>query len=298
MKRRRWWLLSGLVAILAIAGAVWWGVVMDSPSAEDAAEGYLRALESGDPEAVVATGAPVSETALTAFAGATSTLEGAEVTGVRDRDGDTTATVSFRLDGADYEGRLTLTRESGRWAGDDSGLGALTVTTTIGSGVRVGESVVPAAEEIALLPAVYPVAAAPATLLTGAAEVVVLPGGSAAAKVTAELRPAATDAAQAQLEDYLQTCTAGGSEVPENCGIRIPWGTELREVSDVAFRVERYPAVALDPVAFTAHDGILEATVTGVGHDGQARTVTYRNTAWSVRGTVEVGTDELALTVW
>ncbi|WP_101846826.1 hypothetical protein [Zhihengliuella sp. ISTPL4] len=299
MTRRRWWVVGGLVAILVVAGAVWWGVsALRSPSPEEAALAYLRALESGDPEAVTTTGTAVSDTALTAFAGTTSTIEDAEVTSIRDRDGAVSATVTFRLGGADQEARLTLTQESGRWAVDGSGLGAITATTTIGTAVQVGGAAVPVDEETALLPAVYRVSAAPASLLTGAAEAVVLPGSPTAAEVAAELRPAATEAAQEKLDAYLQDCTAGGSMIPENCGIRLPWGTEFRAFSDVAFQVERFPGVTLTSAAFTADDGILTATVTGVGHDGTTRTVTYRNTAWSVRGDIAVTADELALTVW
>ncbi|OIJ33143.1 MULTISPECIES: hypothetical protein [unclassified Microbacterium] len=299
MSHRRWWLLGGLVAAVAVAGAVWWGLsALRSPTAEEAALAYLHALESGDPEAVAATGTRASDAALTAFAGATSTIQDAEVTDVREGDGGASATVRFRLDGDEHEADLRLTPGIGGWVVDDSGLGALRSTTTIGTAVQVGDAVLPVEQDAALLPGVYPVTAAPRTLLTGTAEVVVLPGDDATAGVTAELRPEATEAAQTQLEAYLTSCTADGTVVPENCGVRIPWGTEFREISDIAFRVERFPAVLLTPTAFTADDGILEATVTGTGQDGAARTVTYRSTAWSVRGGVDVTADELALTVW
>ena len=59
MSRRRWWLLGGVVVAAAVAWAVWWGLsALRSPTAEDAALAYLRALESGDPEVVAATGTP------------------------------------------------------------------------------------------------------------------------------------------------------------------------------------------------------------------------------------------------
>lgn len=299
MTRRRWWLLGGLVAAVAVAGAVWWGLsALRSPTAEEAALAYLQALESGNPEAVATTGTTASEAALTAFAGASSTIQDAEVADVREGDGGASATVRFRLDGDEHEANLRLTADSGGWIVDGSGLGALRTTTTIGTAVQVGDAVLPVDEDAALLPGVYPVTAAPRTLLTGTTEVVVLPGDDATADVPAELRPEATEAAQTQLEAYLKTCTADGTAVPENCGIRIPWGTELREISDIAFRVERFPAVVLSPGGFTADDGILEATVTGTGQDGAARTVTYRSTTWSVRGGVDITADELALTVW
>lgn len=299
MTRRRGWLVGGIVAAAALAAAVWWGVsALRSPTPEEAARDYLRALETGDPEAVAATGAGVSETALSAFAGAAATIEDPEVTGVDDRGGDASVAVSFRLADEEHEARLLLTQKSGRWAVAGSGFGTVIATTTIGSAVQVGEAVLPAAAETALLPAVYPVSAAPSSLIAGTAEVVVLPGEDAATTVTAEFRPEATAAAQSQLEAYLETCTAGGSAVPENCGIRIPWGTEFREISDVEFRVEEYPVVTLSPTAFAADGGVLEATVTGIGQDGTTRTVTYRTAAWAVRGGIEVAADELALTVW
>ncbi|MFJ6548535.1 hypothetical protein [Microbacterium sp. NPDC091676] len=299
MSRRRRALLIGLVVAVAVAGAVWWSVAALRPATpEEAALDYLRALESGDPEAVAATGTTVSDAALTAFAGAASTIEDAEVAGVREGDRGVSARVTFRLDGDEHEAHLRLTPASGRWVVDGSGLGGFRATSTIGTAVRVGDAVLPVAEEAALLPAVYPVIAAPSALLTGSTETVVLPGDDATATVDAELRPEATEAAQTQLEAYLKTCAADGTAVPENCGIRIPWGTEFREVSDVTFRVERFPAVTLSTGGFTADDGILEATVTGTGQDGAARTVTYRSTAWSVRGGVDITADELALTVW
>ncbi|MCT2223839.1 hypothetical protein [Microbacterium paraoxydans] len=299
MSRRRWWLVGGVVVAVAVAGAVWCGLsALRSPTAEEAALAYLRALESGDPEAVAATGTAVSDAALTAFAGASTTIQDAEVTDVREGDGGASATVRFRLDGDEHEADLRLTPGSGGWAVDGSGLGALRTTTTIGTAVQVGGAVLPVDEDAALLPGVYPVTAAPRTLLTGTTDAVVLPGDDATASVTAELRPEATEAAQTQLEAYLKTCTADGTAVPDDCGIRIPWGTEFREISDIAFRVERFPAVVLTPTAFAADDGILEATVTGTGQDGDARTVTYRSTAWSVRGGVDITADELALTVW
>jgi hypothetical protein len=291
--------VGGAIVAVAVAGAVWCGLsALRSPTAEEAALAYLHALESGDPEAVAATGTAVSDAALTAFAGASSTIQDAEVTDVREGDGGASATVRFRLDGDEHEADLRLMPGSGGWAVDGSGLGALRTTTTIGTAVQVGGAVLPVDEDSALLPGVYPVTAAPQTLLTGTTDAVVLPGHDATAGVTAELRPEATEAAQTQLETYLKTCTADGTAVPDDCGIRIPWGTEFREISDIAFRVERFPAVVLTPTAFAADDGILEATVTGTGQDGDARTVTYRSTAWSVRGGVDITADELALTVW
>ncbi|MBP3977818.1 hypothetical protein [Microbacterium sp. BLY] len=298
MSRRRWALMGGIVALLAVAAVAWWAVAALRPaSPEDAAQAYLHALESGDPAQVTATGIDVSEDALTAFAGATATIADAAVTRVRDGDDEATATVSFRLDGAAHEARLRLTPQNGRWTVDDSGLGRLTASTTIGSAVALGGAVIPAGEQTALLPAVYPVAAAPTALLAGASEVVVLPDEVVETEVTAELRPETTEAAQEQLDSYLETCTAGGSATPGHCGIWIPWGTEFRAVTGVAFTVERFPAVALTPTTFTADDGVLVATVTGTGQDGAPRSVTYRSETWSVRGEVAFTADDLILTV-
>lgn len=108
-------------------------------------------------------------------------------------------------------------------------------------------------------------------------------------------------AAQAELEEHLEQCTAAGAPngvVPDACGIRIPWGTEFAVVADARFRIERMPQVALSDDGFVAEGGELVATVTGTGQDGAPRTETYRTDDWSLRGDIARTTTGIDLTVW
>lgn len=108
--------------------------------------------------------------------------------------------------------------------------------------------------------------------------------------------------AQTALEKHLDECAGAGAPdgvVPDGCGIRIPWGSEFASVTDVRFRIERMPELALTADdGFTADGGVLVATVTGTGQDGAARTETYRTDTWGVRGEVEVTDDDVDVIVW
>jgi hypothetical protein len=305
MSTRRWWLIGGAAGLVAVAAGLWiWQSAGRTPTAEEAALGYLRALEAGDPVAVEATGVDVSTEALEAFAGATDHLEHAEVTSVSADDsggaGDATATieVSFRLGGEEHAAELSLVPVDGRWTVDASGLGTVTATTTVGSFVAVGETTVPAGRKTALLPAAYTLSAAPAGLLDGRSPLAILPGEDAEVAVEASILPEATAAAQQQLDEHLTGCTASAAAPPEGCGITIPWGTEFRAASEFRYRVEQLPTIALAGTAFTADGGVLVATVTGTGQDGATRTATYRTESWSVRGAVSFTATDLVLTAW
>lgn len=302
MSRRGWWLAGGVAALVVIGAGLWiWQSTNRPPTAEEAATSYLRALESGDPSMVAATGVAASSTALDAFAGATKLIEDAEVTSAPvDHDGTEKATVevSFRLDGEKHTAELSLMPIDGRWTVDASGLGTTTATTTIGSFVSIGEAFLPVGEPAALLPAEYTAAVAPSSLLDGRSTLRVLPGERSALAVEASLRPEATTTAQQQLDDQLGACTAPGSAPPEHCGIRIPWGTEFRAVSEYRYRVEQLPTIVLDGTGFRADEGVLVSTLTGTGQDGTERTTTYRTDSWSVRGEISFTADDLVVTVW
>lgn len=307
MSRRRWWLIGGaaVVIVLIVAGLWIWVSTSRTPTPEEAADSYLQALESGDADAVKSTGIEVSPVALEAFTAATEHIEDAEIVSVGSRDGggdagkDTsTIEVSFRLDGADHTATLSLERTAGRWTVDASGLGTMTATTTIGSAVSIGEAILPVGEPTLLLPAAYPVTAAPVALLGGEGSLTVLPGEDSPLAVETTIRPEATAAAQEQLDEHLETCTEPGTALPTGCGIRIPWGTEFREVSDIRYRIEQLPTIALSGAGFRADGGVLVATVTGTGQDDAARTTSYRTESWSVRGDVSFTEDGVALTVW
>lgn len=303
MSRRRWVLIGAAAGVVVIAaGAGIWFAATRSPTPQEAALGYLRALESGDPSAVEDTGVDASPTALSAFAHASAHIEDAEVTSVSEADGGPgqrmTAEISFRLGGDEHAAALTLVPASGRWTVDASGMGAVTATATIGSFVTIGDQTVPVGEETLLLPAAYGVTAAPSRLLDGQGTVVALPGGSAEVDVESALRPEATAAAQTTLDAQLAACTEPAEAMPEGCGIRIPWGTEFRSVSEIRYRVEQLPVLTLSVDGFDAVGGELVATVSGTGQDGAERRTTYRTTSWSVRGDVSFTDDDLVLHAW
>lgn len=301
MSRARWWLLGGVAGLVVVAAGLWlWSSTNRSSTPEEAALAYVQALESGDADAVAATGIDVSDTALVAFAAATAFIEDSEVTTVRREDDDTSAVVaiSFRLAGKTHTAQLTLGIVDGRWSVDETGLGTLTVETTIGSDVAIGDATVPAETAALLLPATYALAAAPEALLEGGSAALVLPGVKTTTTLDVMLRPEATAVAQAQLDTLLETCTAGGTEVPDGCGIRIPWGTEFREVDAIRYRIDTAPVIALTPAGFTAEGGVLVATITGTAQNGEARTTTYRTDSWSVRGDLAFTADGLLLSVW
>ncbi|WP_226532471.1 hypothetical protein [Microbacterium paraoxydans] len=302
MSRARWWMIGGAAGVVLVAAGLWiWQTTTRSPTPEDAALSYLRALESGDPAAVEATGIEVSAEALAAFAAATGVIEDGAVTPAHDSgtpDEQATVEVSFVLDGEEHTAELSLTSVDGRWIMDASGLGTVTPSTTIGSFVAFGEQTMPAGEKTALLPAAYTVGPAPVALLDGSSPLVVLPGEETDLTVEAALRPEATVAAQSQLDEYLAACTASSDAPPDGCGIRIPWGTEFRAVSEFRYRVEELPAVTLSEDEFHADGGALVATLVGIGQDGNARTTTYRTQAWGVRGDVSFTAEGLALSVW
>ncbi len=301
MTRRRWWLIGGVAALLvvAVAGVLIWQSASRPATAEDASTSYLRALASGDAEAVKATGIEAPATALVAFAAASGYIEDPEVTSVREvGDDEATADVSFTLGDEERKTELALSRTDGRWIVDASALGTMTATATIGAFVGIGEETFPVGESSALLLGEYAVTAAPSSLLDGKSTLLVLPGESVGVAVEAVLRPEATDAAQQQLDEHLEACTTPAITMPEACGIRIPWGTEFRAVSEIRYRIEQTPSIALTADAFSAAGGVLVATVTGTGQDGSARTTTYRTEDWSLRGDVVFTEDGLTLSVW
>lgn len=293
--------LAVVIGILTIGAAGWWiwQSADRAPTAEQTVSDYLRALESGDGDAVAAVVPDLSPAAVRAFDGATDLITDARVTGIEmEGDDAAVAEVSFRLAGEDHAARLTVLHRGGRWSVPDTGLGRLTATSSLGSFVAVGEQALATEEPVLLPPAGYRVAAAPTSMLEGAVAVTVLPGGDEAAAVSATRRPEAEDAAVEWLEAHLETCTEPAAEPPAGCGIRIPWGTEFRAVDEIRFRVEQAPTLSLSDDAFRATDGVLVATVHGTGQDGGERTVTYRTESWSLRGDVSYTADDLVLTPW
>lgn len=306
MSRRRWWLIAGAVGVVVlVAGGVWiWQATGRPATAEEAAAEYLRALESGDPAAVEATGAVMQQETLDAFSDATALVHDAEVISVSGDDsapvGGVTATaeITFRLADEKHSAELTLSPIDGRWVVDESGRGTVTARPSVGSFIAFGEQLLPADEATALLPATYTVAAAPVSLLSGETSVTVLPGDETAVDIDVSVRPEATAAAQKQLDEHLETCAKPGTAAPEGCGIRIPWGTEFRAVSEYRYRIEKLPTLALTGTEFSAEGGGLVTTVTGTGQDGAKREATYRTETWTVRGDVSFTADGVVLSAW
>ena len=114
-------------------------------------------------------------------------------------------------------------------------------------------------------------------------------------------KPTATSAEQVQalVDEHLEGCAKSrGSEPPEGCGIRIPWGAEFSAVSGIRYRIEKLPTVEIDNDGFVSNGGVLVATVTGTGQDGAPRTETYRNESWGVRGDVDVTDEGVEISVW
>jgi hypothetical protein len=294
-------LIAGAAALAVVVGvgAIWiWQSSSAPVSAEDAAIAYLRALESGDSAAVEATGIAVTPEALAAFDEAAAVIDEPAVMTVEQTATTATADVSFALDGETHHAELSLALTDGSWTVDASGLGTVTAKTSPGTAVTLGAATFTASEDIALLPAVYAAVAAPADLLDGGTDVVVLPGAQTEISVDAVLLPEATAEAQQQLNAHLEECTASGEVAPEGCGIRIPWGTDFRAVTEANYRIETLPTITLSESGFTATGGALVATVTGTGQDGTERTLTYRTDDWSVRGDVTFSDSELVLETW
>lgn len=104
--------------------------------------------------------------------------------------------------------------------------------------------------------------------------------------------------AQQSLEELLTACTAPAAETPASCGIEIPWAADFASVTGFGYRIEQEPVLTLTPPTFRADDGILVATVTGVGLDGTAKTLTYRTENWMLRGDVAVKRGGVVLNAW
>jgi len=158
---------------------------------------------------------------------------------------------------------------------------------------------VPAGSAIALLPGRYDVEALPRGLVSGSASVSLPPGMRRELEVAASFAPAATDAAQEQLDAYATACAAASSAVPPNCGLRVPWAADLATLSALAFRVEQLPVVALSPdgTTFAATGGVVIATATGTTRQGGTASFTYRADDWALRGTVTFPGNEMVLAV-
>ncbi len=299
-----------LVGVAAV-GVIAWALAR-TPDPDATARSWLQAVAEGDAEAasMVMTADAVDPVAREALAGAAELIADPEVIEVsRQEDRRAAAAVSFSLGGETYRAELPLVEEDDGWRVAAGALGILAVTVGDGAGTipdgtaALGDSVEIAgafttAGDQPLLPAVYEVRAAPVEYLDGAGSAVVVPGTTAAVAISPTLSAAARDAAEAEVNAYLDVCTSPAAAVPDNCGLRVPWPVDLQTLDRVTYRVEQRPVLSFgEGGTFTATGGVVVATATGVGSDGASRSVTYRDDSWGVRGTVTVAGTELRLGV-
>jgi len=290
-------------AVAVVAAALAWTLTRPD-TADDAAERYLRALAAGDSATLrplLPDGAP-ADALLAAFADADAYLQDPEVTHSEAAGDASTFRASVRIDGDTGTIDFALTDASGRWRLTDDSLATIEVTTTLGDAVAIGDTVLPlhADGDIPVLPAVYTVQAAPTDFLDGAATVVAATADPVPASIDAALAPDAAALAQPMLDAYLDRCAEATTDVPQRCGLAIPWAADLADLTRLALRIEAYPVLAIDPqtLTFVATDGAVVATAVGVDGDGATATSTYRTDAWTLRGAVTFVEGRALLTVF
>ena len=287
--------------LLVVAGVVLWLVLRPS-GPQAVVEEYLDDVSRGGAAAalslVTADGVDAASTEA-AFAGASATISDAVVTAISE-DGDTaTASVTFTLDASSGSGEIALVRTDAGWKVTASGLGSLTISSTVGDAAVIGTALIGVGEPVLLLPALYDVLPAPVGILTGATTAAVSPGAATTAALEPQLSDAALETAAAQVQAHLDACTAPTDAIPENCGIRVPWAADLALLTTLSFRVETAPtlAFAVNLSSFAATGGVLVATASGTTRDGSAGTFTYRTDDWSLRGGMSFTGNQLVLSV-
>ncbi|TDN92403.1 hypothetical protein [Microbacterium sp. BK668] len=295
-------LVIAAVALVGLGLAAWWFLSRE-PGPEATARAYLDSLAAGDGARAVAllAAAPSGGVDLEkAFSGADAYPSDARIGPVEDDGrGGAGVGVAYTLDGTQHEGSLGLVEQEGGWRVGADGLGALSPQTTLGTLVLVGGVAVPAGASTALLPAVYPVTAAPRGILEGSTSAAVAMGATTDAAVEASIAVQATMLAQQQLESYARACAKPAQTVPANCGIRVPWAADLASLASISFRIEQMPQLALSPDlrTFSATDGIVVATATGITSDGAEASFSYRADDWALRGAVTLTPDGMELAV-
>ena len=302
-------IVGGVAALALAAAGVWW-FTSRPPTAQAAAESYLRALETGDVAAIAGLrdddlGADAQSLVEEAFAGAASYLSEAEILEVRAGDDGMAAVHAEGLLGGDRHTLSFTMHDTGDgWKVTADHLGALQAQTLLasapaGDSVWVGGALAPAATELRLLPAVYEVRAAPRGILKGTATAVVSTDQPIAVTIDAALSPEATALAQAQLDAYADACAAPAASVPDHCGLRVPWAADLAALDSIAFRIDEHPVIALhdDAAGFDATGGVIVATASGTAHGGESASFTYRADDWALRGSIRFSGDDMILAV-
>jgi hypothetical protein len=303
-------IVAGAAVAVAAAGAVAW-ILLRPASADDVARDYLAALTEGDWEAIDGMRADrladdAEQIVADAFVGAAGYAQEPRIVTVgEERDGRVDVEATAEIDGSSRDILFTLTRVGSDWklAGEDF-LASLTVRAAIEDGttlpaVRIGDAVAPTETAVALLPAVYDIGPAPPGVLEGGAVVGVSNDEPATVEVAASFSPDAATQAQEQLDAHVESCTRASAEVPDHCGLIVPWQADLAELERIAFRVERLPEVTLSPTgtSFDATGGIVVATAHGLRRDGTPGSFTYRADDWALRGSIRFSGDEMVLAV-
>ncbi|WP_396668033.1 hypothetical protein [Microbacterium sp. R86528] len=299
---------AAVVAIVAgavvLAGAAV-GVVFLANSADgpaEAAQSYLSALASGDGESaadlIVGSPRDASELA-SALDSAASLITSPEVMSVDVADAQATAAFAFSLEGEIVEGTFTLVKTADGWGLADDAVGVIVPTAQQGDSAMIAGTLVSSDTTVVLLPATYSVTAAPVGLLEGTVTARVTPGATVDAATPAELSAEAVATVQRQLDAYADVCAASVDSVPDECGIRVPWGVDLASLHRIAFQISSYPIVDLsDDESFRSSDGVITATATGITRDGEERSFTYRADDWAMQGTVQFIGNEMVLSVF
>lgn len=302
-------IVGGVAALALAAAGVWW-FTSRPPTAQAAAESYLRALETGDVAAIAGLrdddlGADAQSLVEEAFAGAASYVSDAEILEVRAGDDGVAAVQAEGLLGGERHTLSFTMRDTGDgWKLTGDHLGVLQAETMLtsapaGDSVWVGGALAPAATELMLLPAVYEVQAAPRGILAGTATAAVSTDAPVAVTIDAVLSPEATALAQAQLDAYADACAAPAASIPRNCGLRVPWAADLATLDSIAFRIDEHPVIALheNAAGFDAIGGVIVATASGTTHGGESASFTYRADDWALRGSMRFSGDDMILAV-
>lgn len=295
-------IIAGAAVLAMGAGLAVWAFSRP-PSPEAAAETYLRALSDGDfdtIEGLLDHDDSADHDALRqTFEGASGYITEYDFAVMDDSSGMKGVRAEVELGGEPGVVHFALAESGGRWRLAADYLGAVEATTTLGGSVRIGGRVELAGTRISVLPAVYPVQAAPVGILTGGEDVVVTNEEPVAVAIEASLSPQATVLAQEQLDIHAQECAAPATEVPANCGLRVPWAADLAALDGIRFRIEQLPVLSLAPDGrtFAATGGVIVATATGTTREGGAASVTYRADDWALRGTIRFAGDEMVLRV-
>lgn len=303
-------IVAGAAVAVAAAGLAAWFLLRPA-SAEDAAHDYLTALADGDWKAVerlraVPLAGDTEQIIADAFRGAAGYAREPRIESVgEERDGRVDVQATAEIDGASRDILFTLTRIGSGWvlAGEDY-LASLTVHAAIEGGttlpaVRIGDADAPTGTAVALLPAAYDITAIPSDVVEGGAVAGVSNDEPATVEVAASFSPDAAAQAQEQLDAYAAACTQPATDVPDHCGLIVPWQADLAGLDRIAFRVERLPELTLSPTgaSFDASGGIVVATVHGQRRDGTSGTFTYRADDWALRGSIRFSGDEMVLAV-